>query len=561
MSGSMKAGVAAVLMAAAAGRAQCLQQWSGDIGIPQGVNGDVYAMTTFDPDGAGPMTAQLIVAGSFGTASGVTVNKICRWDGVNWQPLSDGIGTNSAVSVWSLAKWDPDGPGPQLPQLIATGHFSLHGNYIMRWDASKQTWQPLGTGMNNDVRVAMEWDPDGAGPFLPQLIAGGDFTTAGGIGAAHIARWDGANWQPLISGVNNSVCALETFDPDGAGPQPAQLVAGGSFTIAGGVAASRIARFDGVTWQPFGAGMNSTVWRLSKWDAGTGPQLLAGGDFTTAGGVAANRLARFDGTTWFAFGSGFNNSVRWTDSWDPDGPGPLGLRLVAGGYFTTAGGNAASTLAQWDGTNWSGFGTGLNGSYVDALVSYDPDGAGPDYPQLVAGGNFTLAAGAVANRVAVWASNPTPVVITHPGAKRACPGSPVTFSVRAAAGGFPTYQWRRNGVNLVNGVNLNGTTIAGATSVSLQLTNVKAADAGQYDVVVTNACGNGYSLPAALTFCYANCDCSTTAPVLTANDFQCFIDKYAAGSTLANCDGSTLSPILTANDFQCFINAYAGGCP
>ncbi len=61
--------------------------------------------------------------------------------------------------------------------------------------------------------------------------------------------------------------------------------------------------------------------------------------------------------------------------------------------------------------------------------------------------------------------------------------------------------------------------------------------------------------------CYANCDNSTTAPVLTANDFQCFLNKFAAGDPSANCDGSTTSPLLTANDFQCFLNSFAAGCP
>jgi hypothetical protein len=60
--------------------------------------------------------------------------------------------------------------------------------------------------------------------------------------------------------------------------------------------------------------------------------------------------------------------------------------------------------------------------------------------------------------------------------------------------------------------------------------------------------------------CYANCDGSTGAPLLTANDFQCFLNKYAAGNTYANCDGSTGNPLLTANDFQCFLNKYAAGC-
>jgi hypothetical protein len=62
------------------------------------------------------------------------------------------------------------------------------------------------------------------------------------------------------------------------------------------------------------------------------------------------------------------------------------------------------------------------------------------------------------------------------------------------------------------------------------------------------------------TTCYANCDNSTGSPVLTANDFQCFINQFAANAPYANCDGSTGTPTLTANDFQCFINAYAAGC-
>ncbi|MBX3376583.1 MAG: hypothetical protein KF678_06215 [Phycisphaeraceae bacterium] len=60
--------------------------------------------------------------------------------------------------------------------------------------------------------------------------------------------------------------------------------------------------------------------------------------------------------------------------------------------------------------------------------------------------------------------------------------------------------------------------------------------------------------------CYPNCDGSTGSPLLTANDFQCFLNKYASGDTYANCDGSTGNPLLTANDFQCFLNKYAGGC-
>ncbi len=79
-------------------------------------------------------------------------------------------------------------------------------------------------------------------------------------------------------------------------------------------------------------------------------------------------------------------------------------------------------------------------------------------------------------------------------------------------------------------------------------------DAG-FSLVVTGAVGS--TPPPA---CYANCDASSGSPLLTSNDFQCFINAFAAGMSYANCDGSTGSPSLTSNDFQCFINAYAAGC-
>ena len=60
--------------------------------------------------------------------------------------------------------------------------------------------------------------------------------------------------------------------------------------------------------------------------------------------------------------------------------------------------------------------------------------------------------------------------------------------------------------------------------------------------------------------CYANCDYSTVAPTLTANDFICFLTAYAESRSYANCDGSTGNPALTANDFICYLSKYASGC-
>ncbi len=82
--------------------------------------------------------------------------------------------------------------------------------------------------------------------------------------------------------------------------------------------------------------------------------------------------------------------------------------------------------------------------------------------------------------------------------------------------------------------------------------------------VHANTFGNGGQvdlLKHAITqSCYANCDNSTSPPILNVNDFNCFLNRYAAGESYANCDGSTNNPLLTVNDFQCFLNTYAAGC-
>jgi hypothetical protein len=61
--------------------------------------------------------------------------------------------------------------------------------------------------------------------------------------------------------------------------------------------------------------------------------------------------------------------------------------------------------------------------------------------------------------------------------------------------------------------------------------------------------------------CYANCDGSTSAPLLNVADFTCFLQKFGAADPYTNCDGSTAPPILNVADFSCFLQKYAAGCP
>jgi hypothetical protein len=67
-------------------------------------------------------------------------------------------------------------------------------------------------------------------------------------------------------------------------------------------------------------------------------------------------------------------------------------------------------------------------------------------------------------------------------------GSPVTFFVVASGTGPLSYQWRKNGTNLV-----------GVTTATNTIASAQVGDAGSYSVVVTNVAGSITNTPATLT--------------------------------------------------------------
>ncbi|HZN37496.1 MAG TPA: WD40 repeat domain-containing protein [Planctomycetota bacterium] len=148
------------------------------------------------------------------------------------------------------------------------------------------------------------------------------------------------------------------------------LVAGGSFAIADSGFVNNIARWDGTTWLPFGAGVDGPVHALARLPNG---DIVAGGAFTTAGGQPANRIALWNGSSWAPLAPGLDDTV-FALLVLPNG------NLVAGGRFHNAGATPAPLVAQWNGASWSVLGSLL---YVEvrSLVRI-PNG------DIVAGGNI-----------------------------------------------------------------------------------------------------------------------------------------------------------------------------
>ncbi len=96
--------------------------------------------------------------------------------------------------------------------------------------------------------------------------------------------------------------------------------------------------FSDANWVSFGgtAGVDGDI-TAAVVDANG--NLYIGGDFTLAGNVIANNIAEWNGSSWLAFGSGLNNEVLALAVSGNDS-------LYVGGDFTTAGTNVSAYLTE-----------------------------------------------------------------------------------------------------------------------------------------------------------------------------------------------------------------------
>ena len=117
-------------------------------------------------------------------------------------------------------------------------------------------------------------------------------------------------------------------------------------------------------------------------------------------------------------------------------------------------------------------------------------------------------------------------IASQPSAATACLGGSASFSVTATGTAPITYQWRRNGTNLSNGGNLSG-----ADSAVLSIAGVLAGDYGNYDCVVTNACGTATSSAASLSTNPTDTDSDGTADCFDA----CPLDPLKVAPGICGC--------------------------
>jgi hypothetical protein len=279
-----------------------------------------------------------------------------------WSPVGGGM------NDWVYASIIYNG------ELIVGGKFTSAGgvsaNHIAKWDGT--SWEPLGLGVNGKVNALIE--------FNGSLVVAGEFTSAGGMDVNFIAQWDGTSWNDELGGVGSTVTSLAVFGN--------QLYAGGYFVEADNTPVNYIAKRGNGGWEALGSGMGGSQGQVMALTVYNG-ELYAGGFFTTAGGMSANHIAKWNGSSWSSLGTGIGGIVYTLGEYNGN--------LIAGGLFLSAGSSPANHIASWNGTAWSALGSGMAGifyQYVFALSVYNG--------KLIAGGYFTSSGGVSTNGIAQW---------------------------------------------------------------------------------------------------------------------------------------------------------------
>jgi len=510
----------------------------------------------------------LVAAGASHIGAVPVPSRLAVWDGFEWQPIPSP--TPSLTSFQSLSTFDPDGNGPRPPLLLLAGkHLATDpASLVLAWDGVN--WLDLNSasipsvGGAADVLCFAVHDPDGDGDQAPALYAGGRFASASGQPEACVLQWTGTQWlrvgQSLAAsgGAPATVYAISSFD-FGTAPSPQKsLVITGNFNSP-----RKVARLSANSFVAIGTGASVNGRSLCVVDSdgpgGQTPELFVGGDLGTGQGS----VQKWTGTQWQSVGNSVGPVYSLT-LFDDDGAGPQNASLYATGNFTQIASVPAKRIAKWSGTTWTSIGGGADGSVLAAATL----GPYPDSDsELVLGGPFKFADSVVSKN---WARLSNTGVSWDfklgPDQSARC-GKSAEFVVTQVAGyEAAALGWFHDSIPVLNGMHFQGSTVNGAHTTHLTLHKITAADAGEYTLQATGACGDSVMSPAiALVVPYC-CPADFNADhVVDDADFSPFVLAYNLmlcsdpGQRLDCPEDLNNDGVVDDADFVLFLTAY-GTC-
>lgn len=333
----------------------------------------VINSTICDGELTATTNAELNVAGTLSLVSSPGTRHVTRWNGSEWGEYAGGVNGDVYSVVEGITDTNKIFVGGKFITLAGQDPSIAEVANVAVWDTSLGVWEAMGTGMNGDV-LSLAIDS------ADNVYAAGDFTLAGGVSVAGVAKWDGIEWSSI--GYTGNAPSVVYVDP-----ATDDLYVGGQL----GDGYEGIQKYDGVSWTDLefvDSGMTGEVRSIGKTSGG---DLWVGGTFSNSGWAATRYLAEWDSTNLvvnadFEDINGSVNAITF-DS--------LGNTYIAGD-FTTIDSGAASRVAKLNGSTWSALGTGLSGTALTASVDVDDN--------LYVGGEFMTAGPRSTPRIAAWKS-------------------------------------------------------------------------------------------------------------------------------------------------------------
>jgi len=209
---------------------------------------------------------------------------------------------------------------------------------IAKWVRATGTWQALGSGLiggNPSPEVkAMVVDPRNG-----DLYVAGGFTSAGGNPANGIAKWNGTSWSPLGAGKQGATQIV--IDPNNG-----DVYIGGS-----GIGSGNVMKWNGTEWSSLGTGVTGSVYAMAF--HGPTNTLYVGGSFNTTDAPKIYGLAKWNGTKWDSVGFSVNaNSGSGSATISSIAVDGSNL-YIAGNSYMKIGGKSIQYIGKWNGTAWS----------------------------------------------------------------------------------------------------------------------------------------------------------------------------------------------------------------
>lgn len=249
----------------------------------------VRALASHDPDGTGPNSPYLVVAGAFSAlADGTPCESIARWNGSQW--FADMQRPTGVQTCVALRSFDLDGPGGFAPILFGWMISSTNDSYgIFRWTGTHWGFTGLALAPTRGIfydtaSPSVFWDSDGVGPGSATLYV---------ADPNGLYRWVGGGWVAVSNSAGGGSILAEV-DDDGTGPRPPSL-----YSVTQD---QRIVRWSGSQWITVGtgqggAGLSGAPYAMIGFDIdGTGPRpgsLFVGGELRAVSGVTAYGVARY----------------------------------------------------------------------------------------------------------------------------------------------------------------------------------------------------------------------------------------------------------------------------